>query len=171
MIRGREGVEPLLLTEKPNLWRNIKQVIKCFWNFLDEKLLEYFKVNVRNRNIKNYLHLYLAVTSESLLLLDVILSYTFKLSYSYNLYRQKIFRAYNKTHIEKSDKINSLTSVHVWFLYGCIQMLINLLSCKGGVRRVKPPSICDCKYWHMLLETRGQKNFQSPSFMSLMWGR
>lgn len=30
-----------------------------------EKLSEYFKVNVIKRNLKNYLHLYLAVTSET----------------------------------------------------------------------------------------------------------
>ena len=83
MFGGGEDVEPLLLRKKQNLWGNIKQVIKYFFETVWINY-QYFKVNVRKRNLKNYLHLYLVVTSETLLLLDVILSCTFKLNYFYS---------------------------------------------------------------------------------------
>jgi len=101
-------------------------------------------VNVRNRNLKNNLHLYLAATSDALLLLDVILPCTFKQSYSYSIYRQKCLEHIIQYTLKKEDKVNSLPNVHSCFMYGYIHMLINLFSWRGEVRRVKPPSICDC---------------------------
>lgn len=84
------GCKPLLLTDKQNLWGNIKQLIKYFFEtvWIKNSILKYFKVNVRNRNLKNYLRLYLAVISGTPLLLDIVLFCKFKLSYSYNMYRQ-----------------------------------------------------------------------------------